>query len=972
MKYRAGLVTLLLFAQFFSCGRKELVKGLSAADFGISAYTSGLISRQSTIRVQFFDPVNIDSSKYQISVEPSPFSFTPNIKGTAVWIDNHTIEFRPSEKLEGGKTYKAALKVSFFKKLLKKRNEEFLFDFTAIKQTFEIKINGLAPIDLKDLKWQKFTGDLLTADVEDNALVEKIIHAKQNGKELKILWQHSTDGHDHQFTVDSLYRSEDSSQAFLLWNGKPIDVINNEGKQTIEIPSINTFTVLHARPIQDNQSCLEIRFSDLLEKTQDLNGLIRIDSKNDLRFTIEKNIVLVYSSSGWNGAFKINVEPGIENSMGRKLKKGWSGDVIFEELKPQVRFTGKGVIVPTSQGLTVPIEAVNLRAVTVKAYRIYESNVPQFLQNNDLAGDNELKRVGRVIWKKTVDLDPAGAKKNQWVHYGLDMTQLVSDNPGGIYRLELSFKRNMIICDCADTLQSSQETNWKEENIEAENQDNPDEEVESSYWDNYGNSEEINWNEYYSQKENPCHPAYYISLSGHDIRARRNILISDIGMIAKKGTGDTINCILTDLKTAKPLTGAAVKLLDYQQQALNSGNTDNQGMVSLSFSRTPYLVIASNGNQKGYLRVDNGSALSVSYFDVSGETVEKGIKGCIYGERGVWRPGDTLFLTFVLYDPQRRVPADHPVTLDLFNSRGQLVRSMRALESVDGFYGFKVPTNESDPTGNWTAKVRAGGVVFERQLKVETIMPNRLRIKLDFENKILTSEDGIYGTLFAQWLHGGTAGGLNATVDLTLTKATTSFKGYNNYSFDDPVRNYEPENFNIFEGALDDQGKAQISTSIDAKNVAPGMLNANFKTRVFEPGGTFSIDRFTLPFSPYKQYVGLKVPEGDKARGMLLTDTTHSVSIAAVNSDGTPVSKARVEVKMYKVEWRWWWEKGGNESLADYVNSSSYSPIKSDTVNVTNGRGQWDFRHKLSRMGTIFDKNDGSGRRSQHWIDSLC
>jgi len=37
-------------------------------------------------------------------------------------------------------------------------------------------------------------------------------------------------------------------------------------------------------------------------------------------------------------------------------------------------------------------------------------------------------------------------------------------------------------------------------------------------------------------------------------------------------------------------------------------------------------------------------------FDVGGETVQEGLKGFIYGDRGVWRPGDSLYLMFVLED----------------------------------------------------------------------------------------------------------------------------------------------------------------------------------------------------------------------------------------------------------------------------------------------------------------------------------
>ena len=48
-------------------------------------------------------------------------------------------------------------------------------------------------------------------------------------------------------------------------------------------------------------------------------------------------------------------------------------------------------------------------------------------------------------------------------------------------------------------------------------------------------------------------------------------------------------------------------------------------------------------------------------FDVSGQQIKKGIKGYIYGERGVWRPGDSLFLSFILEDKENLLPEEQPV-----------------------------------------------------------------------------------------------------------------------------------------------------------------------------------------------------------------------------------------------------------------------------------------------------------------------
>jgi uncharacterized protein YfaS (alpha-2-macroglobulin family) len=167
-----------------------------------------------------------------------------------------------------------------------------------------------------------------------------------------------------------------------------------------------------------------------------------------------------------------------------------------------------------------------------------------------------------------------------------------------------------------------------------------------------------------------------------------------------------------------------------------TAKTDNNGFCNISLKNKPFLLIAKDGDQRGYLRIDDGTALSLSNFDVSGETIQKGLKGFMYGERGVWRPGDTVYLTFILEDVLKKLPANHPVVLEVINPQGQLFKRIVKTTGVNGFYQFNFNTNESDPTGNWVAYIKIGGTTFSKTLKIETIKPNRLKILFDFGTEL--------------------------------------------------------------------------------------------------------------------------------------------------------------------------------------------------------------------------------------------
>ncbi|MBQ0740899.1 hypothetical protein J9332_42160, partial [Aquimarina celericrescens] len=81
-----------------------------------------------------------------------------------------------------------------------------------------------------------------------------------------------------------------------------------------------------------------------------------------------------------------------------------------------------------------------------------------------------------------------------------------------------------------------------------------------------------------------------------------------------------------------------------------------------------------------------------------------------------------------------------------------------------------------------------------------------------------------------------------------------------------------------------------------------------------------STDVFTKPYSPYNTYVGLNVPKGDKARGMLLTDVKHKLEVVTVDENGRPKATKNLKVFIYKVNWRWWWDTPA-DNLSSYNNS---------------------------------------------------
>ena len=384
-----------------------------------------------------------------------------------------------------------------------------------------------------------------------------------------------------------------------------------------------------------------------------------------------------------------------------------------------------------------------------------------------------------------------------------------------------------------------------------------------------------------------------------------------------------------------------------------SGTTDDKGQVRLDISSgRPFYLIASQGTQRSYLRVDNGSALSLSSFDVSGEVVQKGIKGFIYGERGVWRPGDTLHLGFMLNDRAKQLPAEHPVVMELYNPLGQMYARKTQTRGELGLYAFDFVTEADAPTGAWNVKAQVGGVSFSKRLRIESIKPNRLKIALSMPEKTLLRGEPMDARLHVEWLQGAIARNLKYDIQGTFIATPTTFEGYKGFYFDDPSRVFNTEESKLISGVTNERGDATVQARFELGSTAPGMLLANLVTRVYEESGDFSIDADRMLYSPYRRYAGIKSPQKEKEQ--LNTGANYTYEVASVDYLGKPQANTELDVKVYKVYWHWWWDSNSS-GLANYVSDSYNKPVKTFAVRTDgDGRGTFQLSFPDKEWGTYF------------------
>ena len=921
------------FLLLFGCRIKspDPIEVSEVATGFVNAHTSSVIGRDDPVQVQFTRQM-VDDTQVGQPAPRTALVLWPETAGQSVWQDRQTLVFTPSGPLDSGRDYTALVNLHKLVDTLTAANGQYQFFFRTKRQDFRVEsVRTRAAANGDGLTAQDIVGVLETEDRAAPGSVRALLEVTSDGKTLPVEWTTEDDGTTHRFVVADVARTDTDQRVQLNFSGHALGV-DRTFTQHATIPARGNFKVTDSRVLASGNRAIELTFSDPLRRNQAFDNYVQLQNyRGSLRFVANGNTLRIFPNPLPENAVTVEVSPGLENSAGAGLQQRQLRSLTYQLQKPQVRLVKTGTILPGGNELLFPFEAVNLAAVEVEVFKIFNNNVLQFLQTNTLDGEGNLSAVGRVVHRERKvlsEMDPA-ARQNDWHRYAFDLGAMFRDDPAAIYKVRIGFRPEDAFYGCTTDWASFtySEEPWRRYRS-ADDADDPAGDVQSiwgSYYGLNGYYDDFDWED----RRDPCRPAYY----NYENFVQTNLLASNLGIVAKETDGQLF-VVVTDLRTTDPVAEAQIDVFDYQNQLLRSGGTDGSGQARIALDGNPFVLRVRHGRDVGYLRLAGGEALSLSRFDVEGTERQDGMKGLIYGERGVWRPGDTLHLNFALVSAEE-LPAAYPIEFLLHDARGTLRERRTVTENVLGLYGLPVATDRDAPTGNWTATVRAGGATFTKTLMVETVKPNRLKIRSDLPDRL--AADAPAATVEVNWLHGAPGGNLNATVEAQLRSAKTEFARYRDYTFDDPARRIEPEPTVWFDGQTNAAGRFSYQAQTTLDQPAPGRLTATVRTRVFERGGDFSTDVQRVTVDPYVQYVGVDVPTDEYGYQQLRINEPNTVNVAVVDAAGKPVANQRVDVGLYQTDWYWWWDED-NSAVTQYNTDDHAAAYRSQTVR-TNSNG---------------------------------
>ncbi len=914
----------LLLAFMPSCGKKgatgggattfvERIKPLDESLLMfLDSYTSGVIANGEPIVVRFSNPEAL-KVKYGEDISAKAFSFSPSLKGKAVWIDENTVGFQ-YDNIDKNQNYVCKFKMSDFVDVPADQTLEF--GFGVRRQNFSLVT--AQPICTSNESMNYLLRVAFAVPVDQDEVVNLFVDAFRKSHPVQVT---ATGNNVYDFEVQNFERKNNAYEVPVVLDGKALDC-KAKMERNLTIYAKDSFEPVMF-DVDKTASKGTLLFTQPLKESQNLAGFVSFNKKlgykadirgNKIDFYFDKSSLYRYELEDLN----MSVGSGIRADNGMLLQGDYDYPFDLTDNLPKVRWTDDGVIIPNVDETTVYFDAICLNSVTLRIIRIYDDNILSFLQDNEITETYGVRKAGRLEKKVRLAIDNPYA--NQWKTFPIVLSDYIKVEPGAMYQLSLNFGP-------ADYTFASEE--MKKAVVD-------NDVMEADYWD----GESYDYKEYNYEGEWGDPNGYYYY---NYVETKKNIVVSDLAVTAKMGRNDIVDVYVYQISDAKPATGAQVKAYNFQRQELAKGSVDAQGHVQLQCPNRPAFVVATDKKgSKSVIKLSDGNALSYSRFNINGEAIEKGVSAFAYSNRGVWRPGDDLQLNLMLNDFESSIPADYPVVLEVLDATGRLYAKQVNTKPLNDIYCFTVPTNVADETGLWTARFKVGTSTITKNLRVETVKPNRLEIKFELPEVVSLSKNERVN-LVSRWLNGMKANGLKAEVDAKVREGVTSFKNFANYTFVNETQSFETQELALFSGNLNSEGVANVGFGPLNDLYAAQMMNGTFTVKVFEQGGDFSIASFQTKLSPYQRYVGVELPEVTAKYGSYYdTGKDWKFNIAMVSENGTAYNSAvALEYALYKMDSYWWWSSEDEWSLQRYASGTYKAPVQggnltcSGTTSVT-------------------------------------
>lgn len=581
------------------------------------------------------------------------------------------------------------------------------------------------------------------------------------------------------------------------------------------------------------------------ETTEDVEQFISVTPK--VKYTIESSeskLKLVSDDFDMRKKYKVVVKKGLKGKHGGSLKRDFTKEISFGELKPEIRFENKNALYLSGDGQrNIGVKITSVDKVQVQIMKIYENNILNFIGQGSYRYDynydeysfgydfDETKDLGDVIWKKTYDVSELSRKRGERI-LNLDIEDQVKDYQG-IYVVKVSSTEQ--------------------------------------YW----------------------------------LKDAKLVSVSDIGLVAKDGQ-QNITVFANSLNTAQPKSDVTLSFIGRNNQLIGKATTDANGVAIFKKPEKNLqgfqisMITASTGQDYNYMTFKS-TKVNTSKFDVGGRRENlSGFDVFLYGDRDIYRPGETMYISGIVRNVSWLSPGNIPVKIKIKTPDGRDLKTIKKTLNEHGSFETKLELSPAAQTGGYSLEVYTSTDVFltSKRISVEEFVPDRIKVDVQIDKKDLELSETALIELTATNFFGPPAANRNYEINISTKRKYFSHKDFRSYNFSiEGTQNYF-RNI-LHQGETDSLGKASKPYQLAETFQNMGLVQSDVFVTVFDETGRPVNRKETINISTQDVYYGV-----DRDRYYTKVDSEVQFPLVALDKKGKVLSGVKTRVKLIKHEFR--------------------------------------------------------------------
>ncbi|RYY18952.1 MAG: hypothetical protein EOO36_06950, partial [Cytophagaceae bacterium] len=479
----------------------------------------------------------------------------------------------------------------------------------------------------------------------------------------------------------------------------------------------------------------------------DIQPLLKVDPQVSFSIEAQESGLLLRGGFEVGKDYQISIEPGLRGALGGRLIERFAQGVSFGNAAPSITFASaeKATYLSSlgARNLGLRLNAVEKVQVTVA--KVYASNVQEFLRTGQRYSDDEYSGEGE---------------------YGGEEASEESDEGGSSYQYyDLENRGDVLFTRTYTTAGLKKQNGLHLLSL---------------------NLKDLEFNA-------PLKGLYVVRVQDSEhlwLREEKLVALTDLGLIARQNADGGAVVFLNSIRTAQPISGATVRFLSTSNQVMATATTNGQGVAR-------YDSVAGTRLRLGMVTVVKDADFSfislprtrveTSRFEVGGLTSNAAhYQAFLYGDRDLYRPGDTIYTnTVVRHDDWRTPPAGLPIKVRLLLPTGKEYVSLGERLNATGAVESRFILPASIMTGLYTLEVLTGNdmLLTSRQVSVEEFIPDRLKVTVSAAPTLVRPAETVNAKITALNLFGPPAAGRKFEVEFSLKAKSFSAKDYPGYNF---------------------------------------------------------------------------------------------------------------------------------------------------------------------------------------------